>query len=62
MEKKVITQTEKTTRFNEWLKTQPMPNFEQKVDRQRWWCNKVVEFDKLIDKDYEFWIDISGEE
>ena len=53
MEKKVITPAERTTMFNEWLKTQNMPDFEETVDRQRWWVNKVVEFDRMNTLEYD---------
>lgn len=64
MEKKIITQAEQTTRFNEWLRTQEMPEFEEPLDRQRWWVNKVIEFDKITAKEYDvcagFWVDSDG--
>ena len=65
MEKKTITQAEQTTRFNEWLRTHEMPEFEETIDRQRWWVNKVVEFDKITYQEYEvcagFWVDGKGQ-
>lgn len=53
MAKKTITQTERTAMFNEWLKTQHMPEYEEVKERQRWWVNKVVEFDKLTAQEYD---------
>ena len=65
MEKKVITQAEQTTRFNEWILTQEMPDFEEKIERQRWWVKKVMEFDKLTAQEYDvcagFWVDGNGQ-
>jgi hypothetical protein len=62
--KPTITQAEKTTRFNEWLKTQPMPKCKEVEDRQRWWVGKVIEFDGLIEEEYNivsgFWVDGNG--
>ena len=51
---KIMTLTEKTTRFNEWLATQPLPEFETKIERQKWWTSKVIEFDQIINS--EEWI------
>lgn len=66
MEKKLITPTEKTTMFNEWLKTQEMPDYEQQLERQRWWVNKVLEFDKMTAQEYdicvESWVDSNSNE
>ena len=65
MEKKTITQAEQTTRFNEWILTQEMPNYEEKIERQRWWVKKVMEFDKLTAQEYDvcagFWVDGNGQ-
>ena len=62
--KKVITQAEQTTRFNEWLKTQKMPEFDEVIERQRWWVYKVIEFDKITSQEYNvcagFWVDGNG--
>ena len=64
MAKKIITQAEQTTRFNEWLTAQKMPHFDEVVDRQRWWVNKVIEFDKLTANEYDvcpgFYVDSTG--
>ena len=66
MDKKMITRAEKTNMFNEWLLTQEMPNFKETVDRQRWWVNKVVEFDRMNTLEYdvcaEIYVDDPGEE
>ena len=62
MEKKVITPSERTTRFNKWLLTQDMPKFEELTDRQRWWVNKVVEFDKITADKYDICAVETGEE
>ena len=51
MNKKIITQSERTAKFNEWLITQSMPPFKNKVDRQKWWIGKVIEYDKLLYSD-----------
>ena len=51
--KKVITETEKSTLFNEWLKEQSMPDFKTKEERQRWWVDKVIEFDQLTKDDHD---------
>ena len=53
MEKKIITQTELTNKLNEWLKTQPMPEYETNLERQKWWISKVIEFDKLTKDEYD---------
>jgi len=64
MEKKVITQAEQTTRFNKWLKTQEMLEYKELEERQRWWVNKVMEFDKMTAKEYDvcagFHVDSNG--
>lgn len=64
MTKKIITQSERTTLFNEWLKDQPMPKLNELVERQRWWVNKVLEHDKLIHQEYDivpgFYVDGDG--
>lgn len=64
MAKKIITQAERTTMFNEWLANQPMPKLETKEDRQRWWVNKVIEHDKLTQEEYDivpgFYVDANG--
>lgn len=64
MEKKTITQAEQTTRFNEWIRTQKMPKFDETIERQRWWVNKVIEFDKMTAKEYDvcagFYVDSDG--
>ncbi len=64
MEKKIITQAERTTMFNEWLATQPMPELNSKEDRQRWWVNKVIEHDKMVSSEYDivagFYVDANG--
>lgn len=63
MEKKIITEAERTTMFNEWLATQPMPELKTLEERQRWWINKVIAFDKSL-QDYDvvpgFYVDSSG--
>ena len=61
----IITQAERTRRFNEWLRTQTMPEFEELVERQRWWVHRVVEFDKIltaqdIDIVPGFYVDTTG--
>lgn len=65
MAKKIITQAERTTLFNEWLVTQSMPDLKTKEDRQRWWINKVIEHDKMISEDYDivpgFYVDSTGQ-
>lgn len=53
MEKKLITESERTTLFNEWLKTQPMPNFSTIEERKKWWVYKVIEFDKLTHQQFD---------
>lgn len=53
MEKKIITPTEKTTLFNEWLKTQTMPEYKELKERQKWWVNKAIEFDKITAEKYD---------
>ncbi len=64
MEKRTITQAEQTIRFNEWLQTQPIPKLETKEERQRWWVNKVIEFDKITAEEYDvcagFYVDSNG--
>jgi len=64
MAKKIITQAERTKMFNEWLQTQSMPDFDELIERQRWWVNKVIEYDKLLDQDYDivpgFYVDSNG--
>lgn len=62
MEKKVITPAERSTMFNEWLKTQSMPDFKETVERQRWWVNKVVEFDRMTAQEYDICTVDPGEE
>ena len=65
MEKKTITQAEQTTRFNEWIRTQEMPEFDEVIERQRWWVHKVIEFDKITAQEYDvcagFWVDGNGQ-
>jgi len=65
MEKKTITQAEQTTRFNEWIRTQNMPEFDEVIERQRWWVHKVIEFDKITAEEYDvcagFWVDGNGQ-
>lgn len=51
MTQKILTEAERTTKFNEWLSTQPIPKHKNIEERQRWWVNKVIEFDKMLDKD-----------
>lgn len=64
MEKKIITQAEQTTRFNEWLATQEIPEFKEIIERQRWWVKKVMEFDKITAEEYDvcagFYVDSDG--
>ena len=64
MGKKIITQAERTTLFNEWLQTQPMPEFKAKEERQRWWVNKVIEHDKMVSETFDivpgFYVDSAG--
>ncbi len=64
MEKKIITQAERTKMFNEWLSNQPMPELATKEERQRWWINKVIEFDKITSDDFDivpgFYVDATG--
>ena len=62
MEKKVITPAERTNLFNEWLLTQDMPEYKELIDRQRWWVNKVVEFDKMTADEYVVCAVDTGEE
>jgi len=62
--KKVITQAERTTLFNKWLATQPMPEYKTLEERQRWWVNKVIEHDKMVSQEYDivagFYVDSNG--
>lgn len=65
MEKKIITQAQRTKMFNEWLLTQEMPNYEHLIERQRWWVNKCIEHDKLLHNEgYDivpgFYVDNNG--
>lgn len=53
MEKKIITQSEFTSLFNEWLKSQTMPDFKETIDRKKWWIGKIIEFDKLTKDEYD---------
>ena len=53
MEKKIISEAERTTMFNQWLATQEMPAYNSLKERQQWWIRKVIEFDKSFLKDYD---------
>ena len=53
MEKKIITQAQRTTLFNEWLSNQSTPRFESTIDRQRWWVQKCIEHDRIICNEYD---------
>ncbi len=53
MEKKIITQAERTTMFNEWLATQYMPEFNSDEERKRWWIYKVIAFDKMTASEFD---------
>jgi len=53
MEKKLITQAERTKLFNEWLEQQEIPKFDTVVERKKWWCQKVVEYDKMFSAEFD---------
>ena len=53
MGKKIITQAERSTLFNQWLNQQSMPQFKNDVERQKWWAVKCVEHDRIINQEYD---------